>query len=78
MFKVFKLKHHICFSPATSVRNGEEDLILMDLSDLHVLDLDPSLKTLAQLAVIEYNLDTSSLPRDVRLDRRIILIQIVI
>lgn len=48
-----------------SVDTEEEEVGLMDLSDLHVLDLEPSLKTLAKLAVLDYKLDTSCLPRDI-------------
>ncbi|KAH3854104.1 kelch domain-containing protein 3-like [Dreissena polymorpha] len=44
----------------------EERVVLTDLADLHILDLDPSLKTLAQMAVLKYRLDTSSLPHDIR------------
>ncbi|XP_052767382.1 kelch domain-containing protein 3-like [Mya arenaria] len=54
-------------SPNTTISaSGEEDVMLTDLSDLHVLDLSPSLKTLTQLAVIQFRLDTSCLPRDIR------------
>ncbi|KAL3872612.1 hypothetical protein ACJMK2_035827 [Sinanodonta woodiana] len=45
---------------------NDNDLNLMDHSDLHVLDFSPTLKTLCQLAVLEYKLDTSCLPRDLR------------
>jgi hypothetical protein len=58
-----------CFSsPISQEEPDAEDaeIPLMDLSDLHVLDLQPSLKTLAKLAVLEYKLDTSCLPRDIR------------
>lgn len=55
-------------SPISQEEPDAEDaeIPLMDLSDLHVLDLQPSLKTLAKLAVLEYKLDTSCLPRDIR------------
>jgi len=43
-----------------SANNPEADLI--DRSDLFILDFDPSLKTLASLAVINYKLDRSVLP----------------
>jgi len=36
---------------------------LMDHNDLHVLDLSPSLKTLAIMAIMEKNLSTEGLPR---------------
>ncbi|XP_045768995.1 kelch domain-containing protein 3 [Maniola jurtina] len=44
---------------------------LIDNSDLHVLDYSPTLKTLAILAVLEYNLDHSSLPDDIIFDIRV-------
>ncbi|KAL1462292.1 hypothetical protein WDU94_014138 [Cyamophila willieti] len=40
---------------------GESNLI--DNDDLHVLDFSPSLRTLALVAVIKYNLNTKCLPR---------------
>lgn len=49
--------------------NGDDQEMegtLQDLSDLHVLDLDPSLKTLALLAVIRHKLDTQCLPQNLR------------
>lgn len=51
---------------STDDNHTEQDSNLMDHSDLHVLDLAPSLKTLAQLTVIEHKLDSSCLPRDLR------------
>lgn len=41
---------------------------LMDHSDLHVLDLDPSLKVLCIRLVIENNLNQETLPGDIRLE----------
>uniref|UniRef100_A0A8P0N4W7 rRNA biogenesis protein RRP36 n=2 Tax=Canis lupus familiaris TaxID=9615 RepID=A0A8P0N4W7_CANLF len=43
-----------------------DDFDLIDHSDLHILDFSPSLKTLCKLAVIQYNLDQSCLPHDIR------------
>ncbi|CAH2231027.1 jg3469 [Pararge aegeria aegeria] len=43
---------------------------LIDNSDLHVLDYAPTLKTLAILAVLEHDLDLTSLPQDIILDIR--------
>ena len=55
------------FSPTTTItEDGHEETVLSDLSDLHILDIKPSLKTLAQLSVLKYKLDTSWLPHDVR------------
>ena len=34
--------------------------------DLYILDLSPGLKTLCKLAVIQYNLEQSELPHDIR------------
>ncbi|KAF7266807.1 hypothetical protein GWI33_019912 [Rhynchophorus ferrugineus] len=39
---------------------------LVDHSDMYILDLNPSLKTLCMLTVREYNLDESSLPQSLR------------
>ncbi|KAL4237313.1 kelch domain-containing protein 3 [Mactra antiquata] len=43
-----------------------EEISLMDLCDLHVLDMQPTLKTLAKMVVLDHKLDTSFLPRDIR------------
>ncbi|XP_064602184.1 kelch domain-containing protein 3-like [Liolophura sinensis] len=43
-----------------------EDQVLMDHSDLHVLDFTSTLKTLCMLAVMEHKLDTTGLPKDIR------------
>jgi len=42
------------------------DLNLVDRSDLHVLDLNPSLKTIAAQAVLKHQLDTTFLSLDIR------------
>lgn len=44
--------------------NNDSDLT--DHSDLHVLDFAPTLKTLCQVAVIEYKMDTTCLPQVLR------------
>ncbi|XP_071963055.1 kelch domain-containing protein 3-like isoform X2 [Antedon mediterranea] len=41
---------------------------LQDMDDLYILDFEPSLKTLCQLVVIENNLDTYLLPRELRIE----------
>ncbi|XP_055836798.1 kelch domain-containing protein 3 [Episyrphus balteatus] len=43
---------------------------LIDNNDTHVLDFDPSLKTLALLKVVEHRIDTSWLPKEVRWEIR--------
>lgn len=43
---------------------------LVDYNDTHVLDFEPSLKTLAILAVIRYNLDIRELPREISYEIR--------
>ncbi|KAF7252358.1 Kelch domain-containing protein 3 [Varanus komodoensis] len=52
-------------SPSPEEGIGDE-FDLMDHSDLYILDFSPSLKTLCKLAVIQYNLDQSCLPHDIR------------
>uniref|UniRef100_A0A8C6VAD3 Kelch domain containing 3 n=1 Tax=Naja naja TaxID=35670 RepID=A0A8C6VAD3_NAJNA len=52
-------------SPSPEEGMGDE-FDLMDHSDLYILDFSPSLKTLCKLAVIQYNLDQSCLPHDIR------------
>ncbi|KAB0397441.1 hypothetical protein E2I00_000856, partial [Balaenoptera physalus] len=52
-------------SPSPEEGLGDE-FDLIDHSDLHILDFSPSLKTLCKLAVIQYNLDQSCLPHDIR------------
>lgn len=42
------------------------DDILMDHSDMYVLDFQPSLKTLCIIAVRKYKLDESVLPNNVK------------
>lgn len=46
---------------------------LVDYNDTHVLDFEPSLKTLCILAVIRYNLNQTDLPRELRFDIRMML-----
>lgn len=48
--------------PITDNVNYRDDDRLVDLSDMHVFDFQPTLKTLAILAVKKYNLDDSILP----------------
>lgn len=43
-----------------------DDATLLEHSDLHVLDLAPSLKTLCLLAVIDASMDTGHLPQDIK------------
>ncbi|XP_078255008.1 kelch domain-containing protein 3 isoform X2 [Rhinoraja longicauda] len=52
-------------SPCPEQGMGDE-FNLMDHSDLYILDFGPSLKTLCKLAVIQYSLDQSALPHDIR------------
>ncbi|KAI1240455.1 hypothetical protein IHE44_0008878, partial [Lamprotornis superbus] len=52
-------------SPSPEEGMGDE-FDLMDHSDLYILDFSPSLKTLCKLAVIQYSLDQSCLPHDIR------------
>ncbi|XP_060678530.1 kelch domain-containing protein 3 isoform X2 [Hemiscyllium ocellatum] len=52
-------------SPCPEQGMGDE-FNLMDHSDLYILDFSPSLKTLCKLAVIQYSLDQSALPHDIR------------
>jgi hypothetical protein len=46
---------------------------LVDYNDTHVLDFDPSLKTLCILTVIRYNLSQTELPRELRWEIRMML-----
>ncbi|XP_033106357.1 kelch domain-containing protein 3-like isoform X2 [Anneissia japonica] len=50
--------------------DGTDDDNLQDMNDLFILDFEPSLKTLCQLAVIKYNLDTAVLPKELRMEIR--------
>ncbi|XP_030379049.1 kelch domain-containing protein 3 [Scaptodrosophila lebanonensis] len=43
-------------------------VVLIDYSDLHVLDFEPTLKTLASMIVLKHSLDVSCLPRSFRAD----------
>ncbi|KAG1963080.1 kelch domain-containing protein [Pimephales promelas] len=52
-------------SPCPEQGMGDE-FNLMDHSDLYILDFSPNLKTLCKLAVIQYSLDQSGLPHDIR------------
>ena len=60
----FILSFHL-YSPSPEEGLGDE-FDLIDHSDLHILDFSPSLKTLCKLAVIQYSLDQSCLPHDIR------------
>lgn len=40
--------------------------MLWDYNDLHVLDFEPNLKTLAIMTVLENNIDSSWLPQNVK------------
>uniref|UniRef100_A0A8C2Q7Y6 Kelch domain containing 3 n=1 Tax=Cyprinus carpio TaxID=7962 RepID=A0A8C2Q7Y6_CYPCA len=52
-------------SPCPEQGMGDE-FNLMDHSDLYILDFSPNLKTLCKLAVIQYSLEQSGLPHDIR------------
>ncbi|KAG5855561.1 hypothetical protein ANANG_G00050350 [Anguilla anguilla] len=52
-------------SPCPEQGMGDE-FNLMDHSDLYILDFCPDLKTLCKLAVIQYRLEQSGLPHDIR------------
>uniref|UniRef100_A0A672P7G7 Kelch domain containing 3 n=2 Tax=Sinocyclocheilus grahami TaxID=75366 RepID=A0A672P7G7_SINGR len=52
-------------SPCPEQGMGDE-FNLMDHSDLYLLDYSPNLKTLCKLAVIQYSLEQSGLPHDIR------------
>jgi len=39
---------------------------LMDYNDTHVLDFEPTLKTLAIMTVLENNIDQTWLPQEIR------------
>ncbi|GCC44119.1 hypothetical protein chiPu_0028055, partial [Chiloscyllium punctatum] len=56
---------YLFYSPCPEQGMGDE-FNLMDHSDLYILDFSPSLKTLCKLAVIQYSLDQSALPHDIR------------
>uniref|UniRef100_A0A3B5LDS6 Uncharacterized protein n=1 Tax=Xiphophorus couchianus TaxID=32473 RepID=A0A3B5LDS6_9TELE len=43
-----------------------DEFNLMDHSDLYILDFSPNLKTLCKIAVIQYSLEQSGLPHDIR------------
>jgi hypothetical protein len=46
---------------------------LVDYNDTHVLDFEPSLRTLCILATIRYNLSQVDLPRELRFEIRMML-----
>lgn len=46
-----------------------EQALLIDNNDTNVLDFEPNLKTLAILAVVENRIDTTWLPRELRLGK---------
>ncbi|KAF3842309.1 hypothetical protein F7725_024260 [Dissostichus mawsoni] len=52
-------------SPCPEQGMGDE-FNLMDHSDLYILDFKPNLKTLCKIAVIQYSLEHSGLPHDIR------------
>ncbi|KAI4876761.1 hypothetical protein NFI96_002805 [Prochilodus magdalenae] len=61
---------HLCtpedqIGPCPEQGMGDE-FNLMDHSDLYILDFSPDLKTLCKIAVIQFSLDQSGLPHDIR------------
>ena len=46
--------------------HSEDDDDGVEVSDLYILDLSPTLKTLCKLAVTQYGLEQSGLPHDIR------------
>lgn len=47
-------------------QSAGHDRRLWDYNDVHVLDFEPSLKTLSMMTVMKHNLDMSELPHNVR------------
>lgn len=47
---------------------ADDEYNLQDHSDLYILDLEPSLRTLCKLAVIQYRLDQTLLPRVLKME----------
>lgn len=65
------------YNPLVNTRDYTQTVVqlpsLVDYNDTHVLDFEPSLKTLAILAVIRYNLDRRELPRELRWEIRMMI-----
>uniref|UniRef100_A0A1I8QD52 Kelch domain-containing protein 3 n=1 Tax=Stomoxys calcitrans TaxID=35570 RepID=A0A1I8QD52_STOCA len=55
-------------SPYPHATAQEQQAFLIDNNDTNVLDFEPSLKTLSILAVVEHRIDTTWLPRELRLE----------
>lgn len=56
----------LCSPCETHGPNSGPDGMLWDYNDLHVLDFEPTLKTLAIMSVLKHNLDTSVLPQNLK------------
>lgn len=57
------------FSPygfPTHTTNRQNTPMLLDYSDIHVFDFEPTLKTLALRAVLDFEIDQSLLPQCIR------------
>uniref|UniRef100_A0A1L8DWZ0 Putative host cell transcription factor hcfc1 n=1 Tax=Nyssomyia neivai TaxID=330878 RepID=A0A1L8DWZ0_9DIPT len=55
-------------SPSKQSEQSEQNLC--DFNDTHVLDFEPTLKTLALMTVLEHRIDQSWLPREIKLEIR--------
>ncbi|XP_068159477.1 kelch domain-containing protein 3 [Drosophila tropicalis] len=53
---------------AAAAAAASSTVTLIDYSDLHVLDFEPTLKTLATMVVLKHQLDITGLPRSFRAD----------
>lgn len=50
----------------TSPRNSYQPTVLIDYNDTHVLDFEPTLKTLAIMKVLENDIEQLWLPHQIR------------
>lgn len=68
MFTLISFFLFFIFSPrCDSINNNSVDLSpLIDYNDIHVLDFEPTLKTLAIMKVIENRISQVWLPKEIR------------
>lgn len=68
-FSIFLETKFFLFSPyglPIHSSNRQNTPLLLDYSDIHVFDFEPTLKTLAIRAVLDYDIDQSLLPQCIR------------
>ncbi|XP_037960514.1 kelch domain-containing protein 3 [Teleopsis dalmanni] len=67
---IVKRSKMFLFGGTSPVSSGQDSGTLTDNNDMHILDFDPSLKTLSMLTVLKSHIDITCLPEELKLDIR--------